>query len=114
MGLATARNGRGLTNRGAVGVGWTACQVAFWRANRPAGAFRRGGLCLPAGDVVFDEVGVLEAQVLDREAVFEMAHDPAGGLANGDRTADARPLVGPDGTTRLRNIDDAHGNVVPA
>src|SRR5881397_380666 len=42
-----------------------------------------------------------------------MAHHPAGGLADGDRAADTRPLVGRDGTTRLRNIDDPHGNVVP-
>src|SRR5206468_4462721 len=95
--------------------GWAGGTVgaAFWSANRPAGAFRSGGLCLPAGDVVLDQVGVLEAQILDCEAIFEMAHHPAGGLADGDRAADTRPLVGRDGTTRLRNIDNPHGNVVP-
>src|SRR5262249_7340017 len=71
-----------------------------------------GGLCLPAGDVVLDEVRVLEAQVLDREPVLEVADHPAGGLADGDLRANARPLVGGDGTTRLRNVYDTHGNVV--
>ena len=35
---------------------------------------------LPAGDVVFDEIGVLEAKIFDREAVFEVADHPARGL----------------------------------
>src|SRR5262245_40492528 len=70
------------------------------------------GPYLPAGDVVFDEVRVLKAQVLDREPVLEVAHHPAGGLADGDLSADAGPMIGGDGTTRLRNVYDAHGNVV--
>src|SRR5882762_4842912 len=72
----------------------------------------QGGLYLPAGDVVFDEVRVLEAQVLDREPLLEVAYHPAGGLADGDLCANAWPLVGRNGTTRLRNVHDTHGNVV--
>src|SRR5262249_54783248 len=71
-----------------------------------------GGLYLPAGDVVLDEVRVLQAQVLDCEPILEVADHPARGLADGDLRANARPLVGGDGTTRLRNVDDTHGNVV--
>ncbi len=35
---------------------------------------------LPAGDVVFEKVRMLQAHELDREAVLEMAHHPAGVL----------------------------------
>ena len=64
----------------------------------------KGGLYLPAGDVVFDAVRVLEAEVLDREPVLEVAYHPAGGLADGDLCANAWPLVGCNGTTGLRNV----------
>src|SRR6266850_5501332 len=74
----------------------------------------QGGLYLPAGDVVFDAVRVLEAEVLDREPVLEVAYHPAGGLADGDLCANAWPLVGGNGTTGLRNVYDTHGNVVTA
>src|SRR5690242_8597924 len=72
------------------------------------------GRYLPAGDVVLDEVGVLEAQVLDREPVLEVAYHPAGGLADSDLGANPGPVVGGNGTTRLRNVYNTHGNVVSA
>src|SRR5262249_4786585 len=78
-----------------------------------AGALR-GGLSLPAGDGVFDEVGVLEAQVLDREPVLKVAYHPAGGLPDGDLGANPGPMVGGNSTTRLRNVYNTHGNVVSA
>jgi hypothetical protein len=74
----------------------------------------QGGLYLPAGDVVFDAVRVLEAQVLDREPVLKVAYHPAGGLSDGDYGTNTWPLLGGNCTTRLRNVYNTHGNVVAA
>src|SRR6266852_1995135 len=55
-----------------------------------AGARRR----LPAGDVLFEKVRVLQASELDRDAVLEMAYHPSQRLADGDGRADLGQLVG--------------------
>ena len=52
---------------------------------------------LPAGHVLFQKVRVLEVGELHGEAVVEVAHHPARGLADGDRGADLGPLLGGDG-----------------
>src|SRR5262245_11048787 len=82
-----------------------------WHWGGGSAGLQRGPY-LPAGDVILDEVGMLQAQVLDREPILEMAHHSAGGLANGDVGANSWPLFGGNGTTRLRNVDNAHGNGV--
>jgi hypothetical protein len=51
-------------------------------------AGRIGGLS--AGDVVFDEVRMLQAGKFDRKAAFDMTDNPARRLADGDRRADWR------------------------
>jgi hypothetical protein len=51
---------------------------------------------LIAGDVFFDEVGVLQAGEFDSEAVFDMTDNAARGLADSDRGADRRPQLGRD------------------
>jgi hypothetical protein len=56
---------------------------------------------LPAGDVIFQKVGMLQAGELDGEAFLEMAHDAALHCAERDQRADRRPLVGGDTGARL-------------
>ena len=61
-----------------------------------AGKFLRGvygAVTLFAGDVVFNEIGVLQAHEFDGEAVFDMADDAALRLADGDDGADRRPQI---------------------
>src|SRR6185369_8421901 len=77
-----------------------------------SGRGHKRGLYLPTGDVVFDAIRVLDAQVLDRKPVLEVADHPAGGLADGDLGANARPMVSGNCTTRLRNVYNTHGNIV--
>src|SRR5579872_4836383 len=71
----------------------------------------RGGLrslprprWLPAGNILFEKVGVLQADELDREAFLDMADDAARRLAHGYQRADFRPLVAPDRRARLGNV----------
>jgi hypothetical protein len=47
-----------------------------------------------AGDVIFDEIGVLQAHEFDSEAVLDVTDHPALGLADGDHGADRRPQLG--------------------
>src|SRR5215813_5271364 len=67
--------------------------------------------CLPAGDVFFDEVGVLEADEFDREAVLEVTDHPAGGLPDRHAGADLWPVFGRQCTARLRYVDEAHSEI---
>ena len=59
-------------------------------------------MTLFAGDVLFDEVGMLQARELDGEAVFDVAHDAALRLADvtttptGGRRSAAIPIAAPD------------------
>src|SRR5215472_4605023 len=66
---------------------------------------------LPAGDVFFDEVGVLEADEFDREAVLEVTDHPAGGLPDRHAGADLGPVFGRECTARLRYVDDAYSDI---
>src|ERR1700688_2125093 len=66
---------------------------------------------LPAGDVVFQKVGMLQAGELDGEAFFEVTHDAALYRSERDQRADRRPLVGGDTGARLRDVDNAAGEV---
>src|ERR1700719_2928891 len=54
---------------------------------------------LPAGDVVFQKVRMLQAGELDGEAFFEVTHDAALYGAERDQGADRRPPVGGDAGT---------------
>src|SRR5580692_3266541 len=54
---------------------------------------------------------MLQAGELDGEAFFEVTHDAALYGAERDQRADRRPLVGGDTGARLRNVDDAAGEV---
>src|ERR1700756_1698090 len=65
----------------------------------------------PAGDVVFQEVRMLQAGELDGEAVFEMTHDAALHFAERNQRADRRPLVAGDTGAGLRHVDNAAGEV---
>src|SRR6266700_5173776 len=75
-------------------------------ARRPARRLR-----LPAGDVLFEKVRVLEADELDREAVLDVPDHATGGLAERDERANVGPLIAHDRGARLRNVDDAAGQV---
>src|SRR5262249_23708635 len=66
---------------------------------------------LPAGDVFFDEVGVLEADEFDREAVLEVTDHPAGGLPDRHAGAHLGPVFGRQCTARLRYVDDAYSDI---
>jgi hypothetical protein len=52
-----------------------------------------GAVTLFASDVVFDEIGVLQPHEFNGEAIFDVAHDAALGLADRDDNADRRPQV---------------------
>jgi hypothetical protein len=73
----------------------------------------RPAITSPSGDVVFQKVGMTKARELDRDAVIEVTHHPACCLADGDRCADLRTLVGLDRGTRLGNVDDAASDIDP-
>ena len=51
---------------------------------------------LPAGNVLFDKIRMLQPDELDREAILDMADHPTGGLADGDERADLGPLIAGD------------------
>ena len=57
------------------------------------------------------EVFVLQAGEFDREALFEVTHDTALHLAQGDQRADRRALIGGDAGALLRHVDDAAGEI---
>ena len=63
-----------------------------------------------AGNIVFDEIGVLQAHEFDGEAIFDVPHHAALGFANRDDDADQRPQIGRDANcgTRLRQVR-SHG-----
>ena len=64
-----------------------------------------------AADVLFDEVGMLQAGKLNGEAFFEVAHHPARDLAQRHQRADRRPLVGGNAGAGFRNVDDTAGQI---
>src|SRR6516162_2153314 len=66
---------------------------------------------LPAGNILFEKVRVLQADELDREAVLDMAHDAARRFADGNEAADLGPLIALDRRTRLGDVDDPAGDV---
>src|SRR3984957_10327142 len=66
---------------------------------------------LAAADVVFEKVRVLQPGKLDGEAIFEVADDAALHLAERYQSADRGALLGGDTGARLRNVDDAAGDV---
>jgi hypothetical protein len=53
-----------------------------------------------AGDVIFDEIGVLQAHEFDSEAVLDVTDHPALSLADGDHGADRRPQLGRNSDSR--------------
>jgi hypothetical protein len=56
---------------------------------------------LPAGDVLFEKIGMLQADELDRKAIFEVADDPADSLADGDGGSDVGSVLGRDRGARF-------------
>ena len=56
---------------------------------------------------------MLQTGELHRDAVVEVAHDAAGGPANGERRSQLGALVGRDRRTRLGDVDDAAGQIDP-
>src|SRR3954470_22447162 len=66
---------------------------------------------LPAGDVLFEKVRVLQADELDGESIFEVANHPARCLADGHCRADLGPMLAGNGSARLRDVDDPNGDV---
>src|SRR6516162_10054227 len=88
-------------------------QCSCARKARWEGEYCRRERALCARDAVFEKVGVLQAGELYRDAVLEMAHDPAGGPANGDGRSQLGALLGRDRRTRLGEVDDAAGQVDP-
>ena len=50
-----------------------------------------------AGDVIFDEIRVLQAHEFDGEAVFNVTHHPALRFADGDHGSDRRSQLRRDG-----------------
>src|SRR3974390_976027 len=64
---------------------------------------------LLSGNVLFDEVGVLQSREFNREAVLDVAHYAALRLADCDHHADWRTQIGPDPDGRAggRQGDDA-------
>src|ERR1039458_9067905 len=69
---------------------------------------------LSAGDVFFDEIGVLQAGEFNGETVLDMTDHPALGLADGNHAADNGPQFRRDGDrgARLRQVDDAAGDII--
>src|SRR5215471_8737782 len=49
--------------------------------------------CLLSGDGVLEEVRILDGRELNRKAAVEMAHHPAGCLADAYHRSDRRPAV---------------------
>src|SRR5580693_4899133 len=94
---------------------WACCGSVKKRVERPAREARQSRQLsrrpLPAGDVVFQKVWMLQAGELDGEAFLKMAHDTALHRAERDQRADRRPLVGGDTGARLRDVDNAAGEV---
>src|SRR5271154_6765173 len=83
-----------------------------WRGAAGAEASRKlSSWRLPAGDVLFEKVGVLQAGKLDGEAFLEVTHDASLDLAQRDQRADRRPLLGGDAGAGFRHVDDAAGEV---
>jgi hypothetical protein len=64
-----------------------------------------------AGNILFEKVGVLQPDKLDRKAFLDVANHAAGRLAEGDEGADLRALLAPDRGARLRDVDDAAGQI---
>ena len=52
--------------------------------------------CLLSGDGVRQNVWILEVHELDRKASVEVAHHPAGRLADAHHRSDGRPVVADD------------------
>ena len=53
-----------------------------------------------AGDVIFDEIGMLQAHEFDGEAIFDMTDHTALRFADSDHDADRRPQLGRDSDSR--------------
>jgi hypothetical protein len=49
--------------------------------------------CLLSGDGVLEKVRILEARELDRKSAVQVAHHPAGRLADAHHRSDRRPKV---------------------
>ena len=69
---------------------------------------------LLSGDVLFDEIGVLQSREFNREAVLDVAHYAARRLADCDHHADWRTQIGPDRDGRAggRQVDDVAAHIV--
>src|SRR5215510_7677269 len=86
-------------------------RTARWRSARAARSTRQGSgdresteaaarRRSPAGNVLFEKIGVLEARELDRETLVEMAHHAALRLTQGHHGSHRRPLLGRHGGAR--------------
>ena len=72
-----------------------------------------GAVTLFTGDVVFDEIGVLQPHEFNGKAIFDMAHDADLGLADRDDNTDRRAQVRRDADcrARLRQVDHSAGDI---
>jgi len=63
---------------------------------RPAVRSAAENECLLSGDGVLENAGILEVHELDRKAAVEVAHHPAGRLADAHHRSDGRPVIADD------------------
>src|SRR5262245_46610250 len=72
-----------------------------------------GAVTLIAGNVFFDEIGMLQPHELDGKAIVDVTHNAALRLSDGDHDADWRSQFASDADrgTGLRKIDHAAGDI---
>ena len=89
-------NGDELTRRAQAGGGPIRTVGGGEKERDGAGGGEDASLRLRTGDVLFEKIRMLHACEFDREAVFEVAHDAARGLAEGNQHTDLGPVLARD------------------
>src|SRR6185312_1792797 len=83
-------------------------RLPAWR--RPPAGFVKAGVSgnrrLPGGDVIFESVGILLVNELERKTFFQVSDDTSEYLAERAPGLQRRPFFGRDSSARHRQIDD--------